>query len=45
MEKGAELLLLEMHKMVQLSLYLIQLSSPHIALPDSKKFNVGFKVL
>lgn len=31
--------------MVQLSLYLIQLSSAHIPLPDSKKFNMGFKLL
>lgn len=39
--KGAELL--EIHEMVQLSLYLIQLSVAHKPLPDSKKLRLGFK--
>lgn len=39
-KKRAELL--EIHEMVQLSLYLIQLSSAHNPLLDSKKLTVGF---
>ena len=41
--KGAELQ--EIHEMVQLSLYLIQLSLAHNPLPDSQKLSVGFKHL
>lgn len=43
LRKGAELL--KRHEMVQLSLYLIQLSSAHNPLPDSKKLSMGFKHL
>lgn len=41
LRKGAELL--EIHEMVHLSRYLIQLSVAHSPLPDSKKLRLGFK--